>query len=268
MNGIIAFALALILALPAAAAPVDLHDNAGEKVLNGILSGNAFWSGASTSHHNGKLYDEIRLKQTDGGYIPMITGQGGQDYGNDVVSDVVFTQNTRLPMHMSGAKAIVGLGSGYDSAVGAAYRDSFYVLDLTVMYVVFPQRMYRHHDAVTGQTVLSFEKIDASFVDVATWASYNKTMDATVDGMSRRMLMNSVVEATEVYGMFVVEPGEDFESRVTFVSKIGFDESAGWMARLGSQLPPVLRSGLKSGFNASVTLAGEEKQKRNRGVGP
>jgi len=258
----LAAALALTLASSAVAAPVNLHDNGGEKVLNGILSDSAFWSDATKSTHSGQKYDEIRLKKTDGGYVPMITGQGGQDYENDVVSDVVFYQNTSLPGYMSGAKAIVGLGSGYDDTVGAPYRDSFYVLDMTVMYVVFPQRMYRQYDEELGQTVLSFEKIDSSFVDDATWTAYQRKMKTTVNGMSRRVLMNAVVEADDVYGMFVVEPGENYESRVTFVSKIGFDESAGWMARLGSQLPPVLKSGLKSGFNASVTIAEREKKRR------
>jgi len=87
-------------------------------------------------------------------------------------------------------------------------------------------------------------------------------MTQTVKGMSRRVIMNSVVEADSVYGMFIVEPGETRESRVTFISKIGFDDNGGWMARMGSRLPPVLRSGLKSGFNASVRIAREEKKRR------
>ncbi len=263
MHRILAATLALLLATSAVAAPVNLHDNRGEKVLNGILSDRAFWSDAATSHHKGKLYDEIRLKRTDSGYVPMITGEGGQDYEHDVVADVVFYQNTSLPEEMEGAKAVIALGSGYDKTVGAPYRDSFYVLDMSVMYVVFPQRMYRQHDADLGKTVLSFEKLDESFVDAETWTRYNRKMKHTVNGMSRRVLMNAVVEADNVYGMFIVEPGEDYQSRVTFVSKIGFDENAGWMARLGSRLPPVLKSGLKSGFNASVVIAAQEKDRRN-----
>lgn len=262
MYRLLTSAMLLILASSATAAPVNLHDDSGEKVLNGILTDHAFWADAASSEHDGQVYDQIRLKKTDGGYVPMITGEGGQDYDNDVISDVVFYQNTHLPGHMDGAKAIVDLGSGYDQVVGAPYRDTFYVLDMTVMYVVFPQRMYRQYDEDLGQTVLSFEKIEPGFVDSETWARYESKMKSTTDGMSRRVLMNGVVEADEVFGMFVVEPGRDYESRVTFVSKIGFGETGGWMAKLGSRLPPVLKSGLKSGFDASVSIAAQEQKRR------
>ena len=258
----LAGAILLLLSCSAFAGPVDLRDDTGETVLNGILTDDSFWKGASRSHHKDQLYDEIRLKRTENGYVPMITGEGDQDYEPALISDVVFHKNTRLPRHMEGAKAIVHLGSGFDDTVGLPYRDSFYVLDMTLMYVVFPQRMYRQHDPVTEQTVLAFEKLDRSFVTREAWESYEQTMAETIDTMKRRAFMNGVVEADTVYGMFVVEPGNTRRSRVTFVSKIGFEKSGGWVARLGSQLPAVLKSGLKSGFGASVHVAREEKRRQ------
>jgi len=262
MQRFLATTVLLVLSCVATAAPVDLRDVGGERVLNGILTDPGFWTEATHTRHKGQLFDEIRLKQTASGYVPMITGEGDQDYAAELVSDVVFYQNTRLPKHMEGAKAIVHLGSGFDESLGVPYRDSFYVLDMTLMYVVFPQRMYRQHDPASGRTVLAFEKLDPSFVSDATWTAYQRKMTSTVNGMSRRVLMNSVVEPDSVYGMFIVEPGENRQSRVTFISKIGFEESGGWLARMGSRLPLVLKSGLKSGFNASVHIAGEEKKRR------
>lgn len=242
---------------------LKLRNTEGQQVLNGILTDTAYWSGADVSTYSDKSFDEIRLKQTSSGYVPMITGEGDQDFPHDVVSYVVFKRNTDLPKYMSGAKAVVLLGSGFDSTIGAEYRDCFYILDLTVMYAYFPQRMYTKHDDAANRTVLWFEKMDAGFVDAATWSGYESKMQAALDGMDKRWPpFNSVVPVDTVYGMFVVEPGKTRESRVSFVSKIGFASDAGFMANFGSQLPMVLRSGLKSGFNASVAIARHEKEKR------
>jgi hypothetical protein len=242
---------------------LKLRNGEGQQVLNGILTDTAFWQGADISTFTDKNYDEIRLKQIGTGYVPMITGEGDQDFPHEVVSHVVFKRNTDLPKYMSGAKAILFLGAGHDNVVGADYRDTFYILDFTVMYAYFPQRMYVKHDDAANRTVLWFEKMDASFVDAATWATYQGKMQTALDGMEKRWPpFNSVVPVDTVYGMFVVEPGKTRESRVSFVSKIGFAPDAGWIANFGSQLPMVIRSGLKSGFNASVAIAAHEKEKR------
>ncbi|MCB9683947.1 MAG: hypothetical protein H6738_01665 [Alphaproteobacteria bacterium] len=241
---------------------IKLRNAEGQRVLNGILSDEAFWTGASDSKFDNKEYDEIRLKQTDTGYVPMITGEGNQDFPHDVVAHTVFMRNTDLPKYMSGAKAVVLLGSGYDSTVGAEYRDCFYILDLTAFYAYFPQRMYRKHDDAKNQTVLWFEKMDSSFVDAATWTSYQSKMETTLANLDRRWVLNSLTEVGDIYGMFVVEPGGTRESRVSFVSKLDFSSDAGWVAKWGSQMPMVLKSGLKSGFVASVAIAQHEKEKR------
>lgn len=242
---------------------LKLRNTEGQQVLNGILTDTAYWSGADVSTYSDKAYDEIRLKQTDNGYVPMITGEGDQDFPLDVVSYVVFKRNTDLPKYMSGAKAVVLLGSGHDSTIGADYRDCFYILDLTVMYAYFPQRMYTKTDEATQKSVLWFEKMDASFVDAGTWSAYEGKMQTALDNLDKRWPpFNSVVPVDTVYGMFVVEPGKTRSARVSFVSKIAFGHDAGFVANFGSQLPMVLRSGLKSGFVASVAIAKHEKEKR------
>ncbi|MEQ1503475.1 MAG: hypothetical protein ABMB14_14660 [Myxococcota bacterium] len=242
---------------------LKLRSVEGQDVLNKILGDTAFWSGAWQQAYEGKEYDEIRLKDTASGFVPMITGEGNQDFPHEVVSDIVYYRNTDLPKYMSGAKAVIPLGSGYDPVVGAEYRDSFYILDLTVFYGYFPQRMYRKHDDAKNQSVMWFEKMNASFVDAGTWTTYQQKMTAAIDGMDKRWPpFNAVVEVGDVYGMFVVEPGKARTSRVSFVSKLTFADDAGWIAQWGSQLPPVLRSGLKSGFVASVAIAKAEADRR------
>lgn len=243
---------------------LKLRSKEGQEVLNKILSDTAFWAGAWKQPYEGKLYDEIRLKDTESGYVPMITGEGDQDFVPEVVSDVVYFRNVDLPKYMDGAKAVVLLGSGFDPVVGAEYRDCFYILDLTLFYGTFPQRMYRKHDATTNATIMWFEKMNSSFVDAATWTAYQAKMKSQVDNMDKRWALNSVIEVSNIYGMFVVEPGKSRKSRVSFVSKLTFDDGAGWVAQMGSQMPGVIRSGLKSGFAASVALAKHETEKRSK----
>jgi hypothetical protein len=75
-------------------------------------------------------------------------------------------------------------------------------------------------------------------------------------------MLGSVVEVGDIFGMFVVEPGRTKKSRVTFITKIVFGSDAGWIAKTGSQLPVVIKAGLKSGFRSCVELAQEEQRRR------
>jgi hypothetical protein len=86
-------------------------------------------------------------------------------------------------------------------------------------------------------------------------------MQFALDHLERRWALNGLIEVTDVYGMFVVEPGKVHTSRVSFVSKITFGEGTGWVAQWGSQIPGVIRAGIKSGFDASVAIARKEKAK-------
>jgi len=256
----------LVAASTASAGTLDLklRNAEGQQVLNGILDDTSYWSDAWTKTYSGKLYDEIRLKPLTSGYVPMISGEGDQDFDHDVVADVVYMQNTRLPKYMDGAKIVVDLGRGFDETVGAEYRDTFYVLDLTLFYATFPQRMYRRHDADSNRTVLWFEKLTPEMVPASTWTSYQGEMTKQVENMDTRWIGGSVIPVGDIYGMFVVEPGKTQESRVSFVSKLAFGDDAGWIAKMGSQMPGVLKAGLRSGFGASVAIATHEQQRRDK----
>jgi hypothetical protein len=256
-------ALCLAWADPAPAVHVDLRHDEGEKVLNGILaSESTFWADAWEKTYDDKVYDRVRLKEIPSGYVPMITGQGLEDFDHDVVVETVYEKNSWLPRHTSGTKVVLQLGQGYDDKIGAEYRDAFYVLDLTLFYATFPQRMYKKHDPATNTTVLWFEKLSPTWTTPEKWSAYEAKMTNAIETMDTRWLGSSIVPVGEIYGMFVVSPGETRKSRVSFVSKLTFGEDAGWVAKMGSQMPGVLRSGLKSGFRASVAIASELQKAR------
>jgi hypothetical protein len=253
-------------AAPVAAAPapqrvqLQTRNREAEKVLNGALTDAAYWNGASKSTYHDKAWDEVRLKQLSTGYLAMISGEGGQDFDHDVVVDVVYSQQTRVPQHTDGAKAVVQLGTGTDPVNGMPYVDTFFYLDFEVFYGVYSQRMYRETEG--GRTVLWYEKLDEKFVDPATWAQYQQKIQETKDKVDRRWVLGSVIEVGDIFGMFVVEPGATKKSRVTFITKIVFGADSGWIAKTGSQLPVVIKAGLKSGFHACVELAQEEQRRR------
>jgi hypothetical protein len=232
-----------------------------EKVLNAALTDAAYWNGASKATYEDKSWDEIRLKQLNTGYLAMISGEGGQDFDHDVVVDVVFSKQTKIPQHTDGAKAVVQLGTGTDPVNGMPYTDTFFYLDFEAFYGVYAQRMYRETEP-NGRTVLWYEKLDEHFVDPATWAQYQEKIAAAKDGVDRRWVLGSVIEVGDIFGMFVVEPGHTKKSRVTFITKIVFGANSGWIAKTGSQLPVVIKAGLKSGFRSCVELAQEEQRHR------
>jgi hypothetical protein len=253
------------VAEPAPPTPQRVHiqtrNREAEKVLNAALTDAAYWNGASKSTYDDKSWDEVRLKQLSTGYLAMISGEGGQDFDHDVVVDVVYSQQTRIPQHADGAKAVVQLGAGTDAVNGKPYVDTFFYLDFEAFYGVYSQRMYRETDA-SGRTVLWYEKLDERFVDPATWAQYQQKIESTKESVDRRWMLGSVVEVGDIFGMFVVEPGRTKKSRVTFITKIVFGSDAGWIAKTGSQLPVVIKAGLKSGFRSCVLLAQEEQRRR------
>lgn len=248
--------------MPVGKVDLRMHNREAQGVLNKVLADQAFWADASVSSYKNQLYDEIRLKKTGSGYVPMITGQGDEDFPEEVVADIVFRRNVDLPRFMSGAEAMVRLGSGYDSTVGAEYHDSFYLLDFTLFYGHFMQRMYKRYDEEKKQHVMWFEKLDQSYVGGERWQAYQAKVASVLEGHDRRWLFNGYEEVTDIYGMFVVTPGETRQARVTFVSKVTFGEDAGWVAQAGSKMPAVIRSGLKAGFDGCVAIAKDEKKRR------
>ncbi len=238
------------------------HNPRALTILNKALSEPSFWGDSWTRAYDDRWYDQLRLKSLPDGYVPMISGEGDEDIPHEVVADIVYYLNTALPRYMSGAKSVVNLGEGYDSEIGAPYRDSYYVLDLTVFYATYPQRMYRVHDEANNRTILWFEMLEPAWVEPTTWQKYQGKMATVNKSIDKRWAFNSMVPFGEVYGFFIVTPGDTRESRVTFVSKLAFGDDAGWIAKWGSQLPSVIKAGLKAGYGACVEIAKAEKRRR------
>ena len=244
-----------------AAIDVPMRNADGSKMIGRMLNEKGFWEGSKSWDFNKELYDKIQLQSVaSGGYLPMITGESDQDIPQDVVADIVFGQQTALPAYMDGCVAVKTLGYGTDPKFGVPYLDNYIVLDFSFFYVRYTQRAYRK--TVDGTSYVWFEKLDSSFVDASTWADYNKQRKEVMDGLKLRSLFGSVLDVGEIYGIFVVADGQQNESRVTFVSRIAFGDDAGWLAKLGSKMPPVLKAGLQSGFDASVKIAKAERDRR------
>ncbi len=262
--------LCFLLCLPgleAVAAPtlggqteLRTRDQDANRILNMALA-DAFWQSATKNNYTGQLYDEIRLRSYGGGFVSLVTGEGEQDYDHTVVADIVFRQQNEIPRHIEGAKDVVLLGEGVDPVNGAPYTDTFFYLDMTLFYATYTQRMYRL-DSGDGRTILYFEQPDESFVDAGTWAQYQSTIQAASEAVERRWVGNSVIPITQIYGMFIVSPGENRRTRVTFINSLTFGEGTGMLAQMGSKMPPVIRAGLQSGFNACVAIARSEQKKR------
>jgi len=263
--------LALALSLPASpragaaeVVSVQLRDAAAAATLTHSLTDPGFWPAGGKSEFKNKNYDEIRLKSQERGYLSMITGEGNRDFDRPVVAEAVFLYQWQLPAYMEGCKASARLGSGVDPVLGLPYTDTFFYLDFDIFYGTLTQRMYQV-ELPDGRLLLAFERLDASYVDPATWAKYQTQIDETSEGVDKRWPpFNKVVPVNEVYGMFIVSAGASRASRVTMVNKLGFATGgAGWIAQMGAEMPLVIRSGLKSGFDASVAIANYVQEARD-----
>ena len=256
-----ALALAAVSAIPlpafagaGGAVNIKMRTPEAMRMLNPALTQAGFWNGASITKYTDQLYDEIRIKSLDSGYLTMVTGEGDTDFPQDDVVRTVFDHQDKLPRHMDGAKAMPRLRLGSDSFAGVPSNDRYFLADLGIFYGEYFQRSYKF-DLADGRSVIAFEKIQKDWVSAATWEKYQARRQATLDRIELRSMFGSIVEMTECWGMFVVSPGEKRTSRVTCVAKLRFGEGTGMMAQFGSKLPPVLKAGLKSGFDASVAVA-------------
>ncbi|TNE90460.1 MAG: hypothetical protein EP330_08165 [Deltaproteobacteria bacterium] len=246
----------------AESAEIDCYSDEAEEVCEAALTQASYWTDAELKTYSGKEYDEIRLKPTEDGFVPMIAGEGGMDFDHDIVAEVVFRNQDKLPSKMSGAKSVEYLGSGFDDKIGAEYTDAYFMLDLTLFYATFKQRMYKRKDGDT--TVLWFEQLTPEMAGPDKWAAYEKRQQEIEEGLSLRWAFGSVLRLADIYGMFVVTKGSQQTTRITFVSKMEFGDDAGFIAQAGSQMRGVLRAGLKSGFVACVEIAKENQEKAKK----
>lgn len=236
------------------AARLGTRDVVAGRLLTRALDDPSFWEGSAVKAFQGRLYDEVRLKELDEGFLAMVTGEGGRDFAPETVVRTVFESMERLPTVEDGAKAVVRLGRGTDAATGLPYVDSFYYLDFTLFYGTYAQRMYKVQDG--ERTILYFEKLSPELAGDA-WPAYQAHMEQVSQGVKRRVLFNAVNPVSEIFGMFVVSPGRAHRSRVSFTTRIRFGDDSGAIARMGSDMPVVIRSGLESGFESCVAIAGQ-----------
>ncbi|MCB9742723.1 MAG: hypothetical protein H6741_20650 [Alphaproteobacteria bacterium] len=247
-------ALLLLLGAQAQAAGelIRLRDADDATLLASVVDGT--WSGTWQRHtYDDRLFQEVRLAEIEEGYLPMIRGEGGQDVPQAVIAEVIYRHFDQLPQQSSWVKHVENLGEGFDPVIGAPYVDTYFHLDSVFMYVAFTWRVYRGVDA-QGRDVLWFEKLQPEAVDAATWRRYQGRVAVIQDQLAGRWVGNAVVEPEEVYGVFVVEPGERYESRVTFVANLTFASEDSWLAAYATKLPFVLRMAVGEVFEAAVKI--------------
>ncbi len=255
--------LLILLALPRPAAAMEalahgvvlrMHDPQAATVINQILTDPAYWQDARRDTYDDELYDELRLKEVEMGLVPMVAGEGDRDLPREVIEDVIFTGFEALPAHIDLAKRVVHLGQGYDPKVGADYVDTFFYLDLKLLYLTASWRVYRTRDA-GERSILWFEKLPEETLPEAVRAAYQQRIQEASGSVDRRRgLFGSLNKPAELYGMFLIEDGRRHQSRVTFVARLVFGPEASWLTAYASQLPFVVRAALKGAFDASVGL--------------
>ncbi|RME28273.1 MAG: hypothetical protein D6798_02770 [Deltaproteobacteria bacterium] len=228
------------------------HDAEAGPLLTRALTDSSFWKSGTVQRYTDRLYDEVRLVELDEGYLARVSGEGGRDFKFETVVSTIFDNMQRLPEVEDGAMAVERLGEGTDPLVGLPFVDSFYYLDFTLFYGTYAQRMYKLID--DERTILYFEQLRPP-VAGSRWSTYQARIDEVVARVDRRALFNAIVPVSQVFGMFVVEPGQRYSTRVSFTTKIHFGAGTGFIARVGSQMPPVIKAGLRSGFESCVAIA-------------
>ncbi len=245
-----------------------LRDPESERVLNDAVAGGDWWGGASVWRFSDQNYDEIRLRpQNDGGYLTFITGEGKEDFTPEQVVTTVWKHQDKLDNHMAGCVIAEPMARGTDPVLGNEYVDLFMLADLSVFYGAFFQRMYKY-ELQDGRTLLAFEKLTPEMAGAEAWQRYQALRGAAIaretDKGELRSIFNNIIEVTDTYGVFITEPGKQHTTRITLIAKIGFGDGTGFFAQVGSKMPPVIKSGLRAGFDGSVAIARSVKSGRYR----
>ena len=86
---------------PTRSVSLQTHDPAAGRVVDALLSDPSYWEGAWRKTYTGRSYDEIRLKEIDRGFLPLITGEGGADVPQAVIESVIFEHFVEMPEHLA-----------------------------------------------------------------------------------------------------------------------------------------------------------------------
>ena len=236
-----------------------LHNAAGQKILLDSLNDPNFWDGVNVEKPTGTLYDEFKLKSLDQGYLTHVSGEGKTDFVQEEVVQAVLHFQDKLPKHMAGATAMPYISKGTDPDFGVEYTDMLFLGDMDFFYCEYYQRMYRY-DLPDGRTICAFEKMDKARVGEKRWNKYLNIRAHTLETVDLRWMFNDIIPVTEVFGMYIIEPGDSFKTRVTLTAKLRFGEGTGILAQWGSEMPYLVRSGPVNGFDAFVAVAKEVKK--------
>jgi hypothetical protein len=237
----------------------SLHNKVGQKILLDSLNDPNFWSGVKVERSSVKLYDEFKLKPLGQGYLTHVSGEGQTDFTPEQVVLTVLHLQDKLPKHMSGATAMPYISKGMDKHFGVEYTDMLFLGDMDFFYCEYYQRMYRY-DLPDGRTICAFEKMDKKRVGEKRWNKYLNIRKHTMETVDFRWMFNDIVPVTEVFGMYIVEPGDSRTTRVTLTAKLRFGTGTGLLAQWGSEIPYLVRSGTLNGFDASVAIAKQVKK--------
>ena len=99
----------------------------------------------------------------------------------------------------------------------------------------------------------------------STWEIHQNLYQQEIQKVQPLPFYQEIVEPSFVFGMYMIEPGQYNQSRVTLVTQLAIRSEDSFLASLASELPFFLKQGMQVGFEASVLACnayGIEKNKR------
>ena len=230
---------------------LQLHHQRGSQVLSDVLSNDSYWANASKDMYVGQHYDEIRLQPMDAGYLAFVSGEGKQDFEAEDVANTIFAHQNLIPQFMPSLKSACYLESGIDSFNGYPYNDIYFLADLKILHISVALRTYKiqvgaHH------FICPIEMITPEMVSSSTWKNYQELYQQQVQKVQPLPFYQTIVEPAFVFGMYVVEPGQVRQSRVTLVTQLAIRSEDSFLAAMASELPFFLKQGMQVGFESSV----------------
>ena len=231
---------------------ISLNDQQGADVLNLSLGDPAFWNGAEVELHQGRLYDEIRLKRLgEAGFLAYISGEGAQDFPAAAVAETVYQNQNLITDFMPALKTARYLGEGIDPVTKLEYTDIYFLVDVALFFISVPLRTTRIR-IDDRSWMCPIELVTEQMTTPEQWKNYEFIMSIEQDMNVRRWAFSAVVPFERLFGTYIMQPGNDFETRVSMITNMRFAANRSFFADLGSELPFVMKKGMRAGFDGSV----------------
>jgi hypothetical protein len=231
--------------------PLQFHDQRGTNLLNDSLNDPQFWKKSLITKYEGLLFDEIRLKIKEEGYVSYISGTGRQNFTPEEVADGIFKHQDLIPKFMPSLRSARYIGRGVDPFNGLEYTDIFFLADIKIFFMSVPLRTYKIKIG-ENKYVCAIELITEDMVSAEKWRTYQQIISLEHEGLSDRWSFQTIVPMEYVFGFYLTEPEIEFGTRVTMITRMKFAKNANVLADIGSELPFVLRQGMQAGFIGSV----------------